>query len=594
LNKRIPINRFQVIGDQDSNVLFDQVLPDVRRSLVRAYFTWTAGRSYTFYIHSRKTISSFRATAPESGAGLAGVALFIPFDGADKARSNVAFRATETYHATAAKQAVLSCALVVSHYIPGNGVYSGEIRFPNGIEIVETDHLNIIRDQTGGSLIRFRFEMNVPYENHVLSFPIRSRGETAGQITATVRLQSEDKKTDCERIVFLHTVSPEAYASRILVKQAFLPVIRSGYPDRRQQPDTICYKPPLFRKLAKWFGVSEAQRSFWQPYTYHSLRVENISGEALSLLFNSKILYADRDAVPPFFYPPDMFTGTLKDMSIVVGADMNAGEEALVVMPLFLSTIPKPGEYRRVVTITPMGSQTAIKRIDLPFYVTAPHMKALGFTVAAMLSSIGGFVFLLFRFKRLFFDWKIRWFVIISLFGALTFAVVSLPIRIFSSLLHVVFGPFSVLPIGLFNDLIYYSLLVALLRLIPKPGVVTMVGLVRYLLAGLLTGGFQLTDILFTGNSIVITELAVYASGLSRPGKHFQWNWRGTALLAFFLSLAGMYNNAASIYLNMLLYRLFYADWYIGMTIFFNGFVFTFMGTLLGEHFSKTLAWAEE
>lgn len=57
-------------------------------------------------------------------------------------------------------------------------------------------------------------------------------------------------------------------------------------------------------------------------------------------------------------------------------------------------------------------------------------------------------------------------------------------------MLHVVLGPFSGLVTGVLNGILLYLLVMALLVIYRKPGIVTLMFLVKWMLAGLMFGRF--------------------------------------------------------------------------------------------------------
>ena len=396
-----------------------------------------------------------------------------------------------------------------------------------------------------------------------------------------------------QRAVGIGQESIEQLAGGLGIKRIIMPSGPTGLQDWKKQADTVFYKPPLFNRISKMLGFNPVKASPWFPYTYQTVELENRTDSLMTLLVHSKIFYQDRDAAPQAFWPSQIYSGAMKDNSVVVGASVEPGRTARAVIPIFVTDRPDPGVYRRVLSIVPTGFDRPLKVITLPLYASTMNYNALGFTLASILLSAGSLIFFFLYSRYIFADWKVRWVVIIALFGAVSFTVVNLPIRIFGSVINAVLGPFSVFIIGFFNDLLYYTLLTALLRLIPRPGVMTLLVLVRFFLSGFMTG-FHILEALLTGSSILLTETGLYLSGLTRKKEDFKWTWKSATILALVLGTVGVYMNSAGIYLHMLLFRLYFADWYIFLSILMNGFVFTFMGVMLGKKFSDRLIWAEE
>ena len=167
------------------------------------------------------------------------------------------------------------------------------------------------------------------------------------------------------------------------------------------------------------------------------------------------------------------------------------------------------------------------------------------------------------------------------------------PSTLFLNLIRAVLGPFSVLLTGLINETLYYALLTALLiyingdpenaeatdrKRVKGSGVILLVSAVRLLLGGVTFGLFTPMAIVYTGTSVLLLETGFLCV-------------RGRSLLAWAVVLGVC--DALSVYvdfqLSILFYRLFYADWYIVLRILIEGFVYTFIGVLLGGRLGRGL-----
>ncbi len=207
-----------------------------------------------------------------------------------------------------------------------------------------------------------------------------------------------------------------------------------------------------------------------------------------------------------------------------------------------------------------------------------------------------GLVVLL-RFHRQFFvRFTTKQLIIIALFGTTIFVTVVVPSTLFLNLIRVLLGPVSILLTGLLNETLYYALLTALLIYIngapdddalrgssdsqnySKSGVILLVSAVRLLLGAVTFGLFTPMTIIYTGTSVLLLEtgfLLVRRRGL------FAW-----ALVLGICDAIAVY---VDFQLSILFYRLFFADWYIWLRIFVEGFAYTFIGVLLGARLGRGL-----
>lgn len=600
LDQAHPLERLTIL-DSGHGPVADLRLAGVVRRHLHAALDWRPGRDYEFVLLTSQGHSlRRRARAPATGDQDLEVSLLVPYDSRAAAGGQHQAGAAETYRAAVPSGGSTTCALILRSHLDRPGMVRAEVVPRGPVRLVDSDLPSGARLIGDGRDRRLSFTRRLTGtgEVHALVFRIQTRLETEPGdepgLEARLSLEMDGRTRQYQRTVRLNVLTPAEMASRLEVLANRLPAASSGLVEDRAQAETLYFRPPLFKAVTRWFGVQEAAMPYWVPYTYQSLTLRNNSRDNLSLLINAKTLAQDRDQTPPAFYPPDLFTGTLRDMSVVVSASLLPGETARVAVPVFVNSPPLPGQYRRLVTITPMAGTQPIKTLESPLYVRAMNWNAFLFTLAAVVSALIGFAVLAWNFRRLLAGLKIRWVVIIALFGSLSFVGVNLPLRVFGSLIHGLLGPFSVLVIGLFNDLLYFSLLVALVRLIPHPGVVALSTLVRYLLSIMITGGFQITDLVFLGSSIAVKETALYLAGVTRRREAFVWSWPHLVGLAALLALGDAFLNAASLYVHIVVFRLYFADWYIMLNVVMNGVIYTSLAVLLGKRFSDRLVWAEE
>jgi hypothetical protein len=173
---------------------------------------------------------------------------------------------------------------------------------------------------------------------------------------------------------------------------------------------------------------------------------------------------------------------------------------------------------------------------------------------------------------------KTRNIVLISLFGTVSFAAINLPMTILWELSHAVFGPFSFLFTGIFYEILLYMLIASLVVLIPKPGVVSLFMMVRFLLGGFITGSFTPISFITLSVSAVILEVMMYAAGIT--GKNPDPENR--LKVGVVCGIADMISGYTSFSVWMVLYRLFYSNWYITANILIDGFLYTFIGAWFG------------
>lgn len=592
LDRELGLERL-VVKENGELPVVDKQFSGVRKPDVNIVMDWNSGSVYEFILYSFEGKFSETATAPVSNEYPLSVEFLVPYTGESANKDSKRFQAEHNYDATVIAGGEFTAAIVVTNYLDTGVEYSVEVEIPEGIGIDPAEEMKATAARDGGRTLRFSGRLRVPYEKDVFTFRLETAHEADYSITAAVRTEAADASLQYNRTVSLRAMGIDVFREFIEPAGDYLPTGIKGLPDRKRQKNTVYVRPDLFKKLGRYLGIAEERFDPWAPYTFQSISLSNKADSPMPLILRSNIYRQNRDETPEAFYPPSEYLGGRRDIAVVVSSEIQPGETARIVLPVFIVSRPPQGTYRRVIEVFPLGSSVPVATYELPMHIISTNVMAFIFTMGAVILSIGGFIFLLLRFNALIKNMKVRWLVIIALYGAMTFAVLNVPIRIFGAMLSAFSGPFSVFITGFFSEILYYTLLVSLVRLIPRPGIVTLTVLVRYLLNGMLFGGFQFADILFTGSSIVAKEAAFYVSGVTRKGDDFKWTLSSTLFVAFCLSVADAYINLTNTYLFMALYRLYYAQWYIWMNVAVNGFLYTWIATFTGKRFSDKLKWSD-
>jgi hypothetical protein len=178
-------------------------------------------------------------------------------------------------------------------------------------------------------------------------------------------------------------------------------------------------------------------------------------------------------------------------------------------------------------------------------------------------------------------------------FGTLAF-VVSAASALVSTGLGAVLGPFQTFLTAIFDDALRYALLATLVTLIPRPGVLALSVIVAWLMRGFALGGFNPTDALNVFGHIFWLESCMWAVGVTRSGA-----WRDGHRVARFLRLGAGFATASllsalgGLLVHMVLFRLFYAGWYVAALLALPGFLYVWTACLLATGFADSLRRVE-
>ena len=246
------------------------------------------------------------------------------------------------------------------------------------------------------------------------------------------------------------------------------------------------------------------------------------------------------------------------------------------VIPLYANPFTlSEGDYNLRITLSDGESQ---KITELP--LTVVKSRSMGmistglscFSLLLVLLSFG-------KIKKTMISIGARGDIAAALFAALAFGGVVVPVTLAGDFLHVILGPFSGLVTGLLSGVVQYMLLMSLLVLFRRPGVTALFFLIRWLLSAVLFGRVTPVGILLAAFSIVVIEGALYITGFYR---------KKTLTLPYglFISLVLGLCDAGITFVNMqqlmLFYRLYYADWFIGLYMVINGLLYSSLGSFLG------------
>lgn len=428
-------------------------------------------------------------------------------------------------------------------------------------------------------------EINIPH------FPASPTNTTHIQsISGIVHWTTADGETwEQKAVVQLRVASVPEIVEHISIEKIDMPTDAAGIADTRQRKDTIYHPRPLF----SWLETQQTDE--YTPISYQTVRINNVGEDTIHVVVSS----INRDVITgeavSFLAPPDAVNaGTDRSISF---ASLPGGELTSIPLPIYFHPqSAEAGEYEREISVKIWGSDTTVLSANRPLHIIVPNRQALYVSGLAIFASCIGLVVLL-RFHRQFFTrFSTKQLIVIALFGTTIFVAVVVPSTLFLNLIRVILGPVSVLLTGLINETLYYALLTALLIYIygtprenserghnlsqahGKGGVILLVSVVRLLLGAVTFGLFTPMTIIYTGTSILLLETGFL---LVRR--------RGLLAWALVLGICDAIAVYVDFQLTILFYRLFFADWYIWLRIFVEGFVYTFIGVLLGARLGRGL-----
>ncbi len=233
------------------------------------------------------------------------------------------------------------------------------------------------------------------------------------------------------------------------------------------------------------------------------------------------------------------------------------------------------GDYSLRVTVSGNGQE---KVQEVPLTIAKKHnlgLVAVGFSFVCLVV----LVCCASRLKQCIYKIGARGAITVALFAALAFGGITLPTTLIGDLLHVFLGPFSGLVTGVLSGVLQYLLVVSLLILFRAPGVLALMYIIKYLLAGLMFGHFTPLGLLSVCVNIVVLEFILYACGFYRKQV---LSPRYLLLLSLLLGVGDAIITLVNLEQMMFFYRLYYADWYLALYMLVNGLLYSSIGAWLG------------
>ncbi|MDY9927729.1 hypothetical protein [Methanosarcina sp.] len=395
-------------------------------------------------------------------------------------------------------------------------------------------------------------------------------------ITATAVVEVEGNEHTIVRRTRLKVASKEEIADEIEVSGLIIPSDEDGYGDPSHPSNSLVIREtsPVLKKLLKVTDLRIDREELTS--TFIGVELTNKGDSTVPVIITYDILDIKTGETVKAFKPSIM--GMNADTLCYATLTLPPGSSSLVSLPLYMSEDAMGGEYLLRIKVKLTGSDwvavtrdqkiTAISRKWGPIIITIVS-TLLGLTAVSLFFS---------KSKEIMDRFKTRNLVLIALFGTVSFAAINLPMTILWELSHAVFGPFSFLFTGLFYEILLYMLVASLVVLIPKPGVVSLFMMVRFLLGGFITGSFTPITFITLSLSAVVLEVMMYAAGITGKNPDPENRFR----MGVVCGIADMVSGYASFSVWMVLYRLFYSDWYIMANILIDGFLYTFIGAWFG------------
>lgn len=387
----------------------------------------------------------------------------------------------------------------------------------------------------------------------------------------------------------------------ISLQSIVFPLDKDGRQDGRLEANILVLRDrqqDYYKNLIAGKGVSNQEKEAVHPLAFMALDVSNPAGEQKLVTINVNLVDAKNGKTMAGLFTPgatgeDLNAGSIDSNFEGVNAllALNGEQKQRLLLPIYADErLITGGEYLLQVRLedginSALSKSAPLKIIKQDTRAAVTVAVALMALTVALLSSIR-------RFRRILAGMKTAWLVSVALFGAVAFAAVNIPSTLLGDIFQVLLGPFSVLVSGLFNGVLLYMIIVSLVVLIPRPGVVALMLLVRLLLGALAFGRFTPVSLLACGIHALLLETFLQYGGVYRmlQADSKASRMRLAVLTAVICGLADSIASYVGLQAMAFLYRMYYADWYIFLLLAVNSFVYTAVGALCGVVLGRRLS----
>ncbi|BBB91883.1 hypothetical protein MAMMFC1_02568 [Methylomusa anaerophila] len=389
----------------------------------------------------------------------------------------------------------------------------------------------------------------------------------------------------------------------LTVNRILIPLDKDGKKDERLHDNTLVLRDrtlDYYKNILRGKGASNQEVEAIHPVVHMGIEFLNPGGQQKLVNITVRLLdYNTHQPVAGLLTPGT--TGEDKDAGSLAGnadcltafAAITGEERQRLLLPVYADErLIAGGRYWLQVVVDDGFIQPVT--VKSPLTVVRKNMGAMLVTGAAALVFLLALALGLKQLRATLATMKTRWLVTIALFGAAAFTIVNVPTTLLNDFFHILLGPFGFLVTGIFNGVFLYMLVIALVILIPRPGVVALMMAVRMLLGMLAFGNISPVSILTYGLQALLLELALYYANVYARSSGTPVSAAATAGQVLPTAIACGLADSIATYANMqamaFLYRLYFADWYIYMVTLVNGFLYTAVGAACGVFLGKQLA----
>ena len=420
------------------------------------------------------------------------------------------------------------------------------------------------------------------------SFVIQAQASGPGRVVVQAKLGDKTETVEGD------IVCPDADSVRgslQLLDEGVYPIQHSTHKVtlKKELKNYIKVKEDIFSTWHKLFGEKE---SYDEPAGMVCGILQNDTN--LDLPLHIKFLVLDQNGKEITYFRGEHIQREGSDDPLVPETVISIAAAASqdFKVPLFADVYSvKPGSYRGMLKVSYFGANADIAVREFNIHVEKESQIQIITGLMAVFLSLVSLLLLALYHKKWVGQLKTSEIILIALFTAVQFSIVDIPWFIFGDVIRAVLGPlgpFMHIFTSIFWDIINAMFLVALILLVPKPGVIIISSVVRIILHGVAFGTFNPVTILLMLSYAVLADALMYLTGFTRKKRAFKECLTTFSILGIIFAVKHIYSSYTFYYIWMYLYRLFYPDWYINVNAFVSA-VYSAFGAILGVYLGNKL-----
>ncbi|MEC8193437.1 MAG: hypothetical protein VX944_09105 [Myxococcota bacterium] len=412
-----------------------------------------------------------------------------------------------------------------------------------------------------------------------------------GSETLTISGPSEDRVMTAR--VEVNRTTTEALRDQLALVDAPFPVDARGNTEIDRPANRVTLPAGWWKTVLKRTALGTRNWDRYSPWGHQGVTLQNPTETPINVAIRTVVTRTD-GTPDPIFRPRFRDVGDATNDTTAL-LRIPAQATARAVLPVYVDDTlldgvdaPPDGWLRRI-EVTPLGVDTPILVADEPLYVSKASSVISGLLFVALTGALTGLALIGTRWRSWLNERPTTSLMVIAMLGAMMFTV-GAGGQLIGMSIAAVLGPFSSLLTGLINDAFRTALMMTLLTLQPRTGTAALAILVDALLGALTLGQFGPSQLLIIGNSVLWTELFLWLTGVTRTTEWIRgpgfWMW---ARVAAALALANLTTGAFGLVLAAVLYRFYYAEWYVAMILIGPSFGYVLLGCAIALPFARSL-----